>query len=241
MKFKNKKRTGLTIIELLLGLSIFVLISLTVYSTFFGGIRLSQRARVQNDVYSEIRMSFELISRELQSMLVYDFSNSYPDMFSFKGSSEAITFFRPTDEGIKVVSYYLIEPEQVSVYEINIGKSTSRNVTVENTTITSARANYLLRAEKDFAAYLNNPTFLDAEAEIICMRIKEDSLAFSYGYQASEDSENISYVGEWTHSDIPSIVRLKLEFLADDDASTGILLSKDVYIPQGYWGEKEDL
>jgi len=54
-------RRGFTLIELLLGLSLFSIIALIVYSTFSGGLMLSRRANHQNDIYRQARWSLELI------------------------------------------------------------------------------------------------------------------------------------------------------------------------------------
>ena len=43
------------------------------------GILLNKITNQQNDVYREIRLTFDLLSKELENQIPYSFNNSYPD------------------------------------------------------------------------------------------------------------------------------------------------------------------
>ena len=106
-----QKTKAFTLVELLLGLTIFSVIGLCVYSVFSGGIRLSGASERQGKIYREARLSFSLMAKEIENMLPYDFSNSYQDKNAFLGEEKQITFLIGNDDGLKAVSYYIVFPE----------------------------------------------------------------------------------------------------------------------------------
>ncbi len=78
----KKNNHAFTLIELLLGLSIFALIALSVYSVFWGGMRMTRKAKHLNPIYREMRLALDLLSVELENMVPYDFSGSTPQKFA---------------------------------------------------------------------------------------------------------------------------------------------------------------
>ncbi len=89
----KKNKNAFTLIELILGLSIFSIISLCLYGVFSGGIQVNRKSKNQNDFYREIRMSFSLMEKELENMVSYGFSAArYEDKSSFMGSDNQISF-----------------------------------------------------------------------------------------------------------------------------------------------------
>ncbi len=70
-------------IEALLGLAIFSVIAVTLYSTFWSGIQIDQR--LEDRIYRQASWALEGMARELQNATIYDFSSSYPDINGFLG------------------------------------------------------------------------------------------------------------------------------------------------------------
>ena len=124
----RKINSAFTLIELLLGLSIFSVVSLCLYASFSTGIHLSRRSEKNNKIYREIRWALEQMSLDLENAVFYDFSNSYPGKLSFIGEDEKISFLLPSDEGLKVVSYYHMKPSESKIHQTLIGKTYSKNV-----------------------------------------------------------------------------------------------------------------
>ena len=154
--FGRRSILGFTLLEVLLGLTIFGMIAACVYSTFAGGIRLSRSAERQGKVYREARWALDVISKDLENMIPYDFSNSYKDRQAFEGSEDKITFFLPGKDGLRVVSYFLASDDPGAIYKIIIGRTYSKNVTVTNQDQAGGiRVDTLIRKERSFADYLN--------------------------------------------------------------------------------------
>ena len=117
------KQKAFTLIELLLALIIFSMGALIIYGTFSGGLLISQRSEGQGEVYREARISLELMTKELESMVPYDFTASSPEGTALKGDENKISFIVPTENGLKRISYYLISPEQRQIKTTVLGKT----------------------------------------------------------------------------------------------------------------------
>ena len=150
------KKNGFTLIELILAISIFAIIGLTVYSIFASSIKISAYSEGQGDVYRQSRWILDLMSRELEAAVNYDFSNSYEDLSPFSGNKDEIRFLIRTDEGLKSVKYYLILPESSQIHEVVIGKKYKKNVDIDLENETAEQDYYLVREEKSFVDFLNN-------------------------------------------------------------------------------------
>jgi type II secretory pathway pseudopilin PulG len=232
MKLTKK---SFTLLELLLGLSIFALISLCIYSVFSGGLQLNDRSQRQGEIYREARWSLTLMAKELENMVPYDFANSYPDLAPFVGGKDSISFILSTGEGLKVVGYYLASPQRDAIFQTIIGSTYSKNVTVTNKFVESTQAQYLVRSEKDFVAYLNDQSLEDAEIEVISQNVKDGGLRFSYGFLQDEESTVVFWQDSWSFNDIPLNVRIEIDFLYPEEERV-LTTQRDVLIPPGYLG-----
>ena len=235
------KRKGFTLIELLLGMVIFSIVSLTVYSVFWGGINLSRRAEAQGKFFRDVRLSLELMSREIENMRPFDFSNSYPDRSAFIGEKDKITFISATKDGLKVVRYYLLPPEAGKIHRVTIGRRHEGNKNiVANVTSSSGAINYLVRDEMDFIDYLNSDSSKPGNIEILIPNVKGDGLSFSFGYFQGEDRATVQWKDAWSEATIPRMVNIKLDVISDEKNQESILIEKDVFIPHGALNESKN-
>ncbi|MDO8580570.1 MAG: prepilin-type N-terminal cleavage/methylation domain-containing protein [Candidatus Omnitrophota bacterium] len=237
MTFNKKEFRGFTLIELILGLSIFALVALNVYSIYTGGIRLSRRADTQNTMFREARMALDLMAFDLENMIPYDFSNSYPQQTAFRGEENKITFLMATSDGLNVVSYFLVVPEKVSIHRVIIGKRTSKNVRISNVTQQGLRLESLVRKEQSLISYLNGEDN-ESLTELIAVNVKEGSLKFSFAYLKDEESQEAIWKDAWGLNYIPSRIRLKIDFVNPSDLNT-IPFTKEILVPHGFWGADE--
>ena len=229
-------KSGFTLIELLLGLIIFSVVGLTIYTTFSAGISLSHRSEKGGEVYREIKTTFNLMTKELENMAPYNFSESYPGQKAFTAKENEITFILPTAKGLKVVRYHLADPEETSIQKTIIGQTYSRNVSGVVNLEEISRIKYLVREEADFKDYLQSGLD-DALVEILATHVEEDGLKFSYAYLEGEKEENIVWKNEWDSDYIPLGVRIEINFLPAEGGN--IPLTKDILIPTGYFGSVE--
>ena len=231
-----KRKTSFTLIELLLGLAVFSIVALSVYSVFSSGLRLSRHSENQSDIYREARLVFGLFANELERMVPYNFGNSYNDKFAFLGKKDEITFLTPSDEGLKVVTYYLVSPEYGKVYETRIGQRYSKNVAMILKEERSRRVRYLLRKERLLLDYLNGDPEGRSQTEIISTKVLEGGLTFSFGYLENQDSQEIVWKEEWKKNYVPSDIKVKIDFLMDEKSGKALSLEKDILVPPGFLG-----
>jgi prepilin-type N-terminal cleavage/methylation domain-containing protein len=228
---------GFSLIELLLGVSLFSVVALSAYGTFFAGVKLSRYAREADTSSREIRWAFDLISRELENAVFYDFSGSYPQRSAFEGRGDQITFILAEGNGLKAVSYYLAAPEDGAIHKIIVTERHARNrdVTIRNKQFD--RAHYLVRKEMDFVDYLDETSTVSPSVEIITARVKESGLRFSYGY-AGEDG--LIWKDAWQGGgSIPQAVRVEMDALPAAEQQSPLKVLRDIFIPHGVQG-KED-
>lgn len=108
MRGRWRKQPGFTLIELMVSLSIFSIISLAVYSTFASGIGAWRRARGFSSVYQTARLLLSDVAHELKNAVMISGSE-------FVGAPQKISFLvlrqspyatgRPGNHGITRVTY----------------------------------------------------------------------------------------------------------------------------------------
>ena len=104
----NVGERGFTLIEILLAISILSIVSLCVFNVLRTGLLLGERAQVKSDFYHQIRTTLDLMTEELENMVPYDFSNSYPGRTAFEGSDRKIIFIKADEDRLKVISYFIL-------------------------------------------------------------------------------------------------------------------------------------
>ncbi len=233
------RQKGFTLIELLLGLTIFSLIITCIYSTLAGGIHLSRRSQQQNDIYREMRWSLNWMSKDLENMVPYNFTNSYPEIFACMGDDKKITFLLPTDDGLKVVSYYLASTQGGSIHKVTIGQTYKKNVSTMTKYEEKYRVDSLVREEFDFADYLQDPAQAKGEIEIVASNVRENGLKYSYGYLEGEKSATVAWKNNWSSNNLPRYVRIDIDFQSAQKPFQLHSLTKDIWIPTGSLSDQQ--
>jgi type II secretion system protein J len=86
------KTRGFTLLELLIAISIFSLVALSLYAAFQSGMRAYERMEAAFDVYQALRMFMGRLAIDLGNSFGYLKENS-----RFKGTKQAIEFFNALD------------------------------------------------------------------------------------------------------------------------------------------------
>jgi len=233
-RLKNNKINDLafTLIEVLLGLSIFFIVSVTAYSVFSAGIRLNRKVERQEQLLRETRWALELLSKEIENMVFYDFSNSYEDKTSLMGSKDKISFIMPTQNGLRVVKYYLVSLESDSIHKVLKGKTHSKNVSILLKNEIGAKKEALIREDISFVDDINRKTD-SSKIEILAMNIKKGGLRFYYGYLKSVLDKEIVWEQSWNNNYISSMIRIEIDLFVPEQDEQKLTLIKDVFIPTG--------
>lgn len=237
----NNPKRAFSLIELLLALSIFAVIALCVYGTFWAGIKLSGWSEAENKAYHQMRLALDLMAADLENALPYDFTNSYPEKTAFEGSENTVTFLTAAPEGLKVIRYSLASPDDGRIHRVVVGTTRTRNAAVvADYREERNRASYLVREEWDFPDHVSGPAAADSEIETIAVDIAENSLKFAFGYRTEgKDTADDRYEWRpsWMSSGIPFLVRVHMDFLVTGRQERIISIDKDVVIPHGSWEE----
>lgn len=235
----NKNRSGFTLIEILLSLTIFSVIALTLYSTFATGMQLARRSENAAKIYREIRWSLERMKTDLQNTVDYDFRRSYPDRRVFTGKPDRVSFLIATDQGLKRVTYSLKAPEQNVIYQAIMGRHHSRNIS-QYTNYREQRNIYLLvREEQSFVDSLQEEEARNVQSDIVSTSLLEGGLEFSYPFlEGAGDNPRIVWKGAWEERYLPAAVHVKMRFINYENKEVPIIVEQDIFVPTGFGGEE---
>jgi len=220
MKEIRDFKKSFTLIELLLALSLFSLIALTVYNVFFSGMRLNARSESVNKIYREARWTLDQIAKELENFTTYDLSASYPDLDTFVGKDKEIQFILAAPTGLKVVRYTLQSPTVEKIHKTIIGKRTSKlSSFVVNKEEKEEKVNVFIREEMPLVDYLSANGVFEGPIEILSAQVKKDGLKFFFADRSVKDSNTIEWKTSWGQPYLPLGIRVELIFYNTGDKS----------------------
>ncbi|MBZ0166263.1 MAG: prepilin-type N-terminal cleavage/methylation domain-containing protein [Candidatus Omnitrophica bacterium] len=240
----KRSRQAFTLIELILGLSLLTVVMLTIYSVFWGGIRLGYKAESAQDIYRQAYWSLDIMTRELENMVRYSFKESYPEKSCFIGAKDKITFISPTPDGLKIIRYYLLAEDYGTVHKTIVNyNSYKKNVRVSERDHTAEATKILVRQEMDFARYVNEDGAEDKltdddDLEVIAVRVKADGLRFSYGSMESSEEGGAgayTWLEEWGSTELPLGVKIELDLVAPEESEQVVHFTKEALIPTEVW------
>jgi len=229
------KKLGFTLLEVLLFLCIFSITAVCIYSCFSAGLKMSQRANRENNRYKEISLFLSNLSKEIENMRNYNFSNSYPEKKAFKGEKDEMIFILSGPQGLRMVRYYLMPAASSQVFTTMVGQRYRENISSRTIYQEVFGRDVLLREEMKFVDYLNGPS-LKGEGQIISTNIKHGGLRFFYGHKKEEDRTENVWKNSWSFDEIPANVRIEIDFF-EENKNQGIkTIVRDVLNPTGHWG-----
>lgn len=229
-----------TLIEILLAMTIFSLIGLSLYGTFQSGIAINRRSEAIDQVTRESSWALDQLTRDLENMTGYDFSNSYPKLSACDGRANKITLILPVHDRLKAVTYFLTSPGNSFIYQTIMGRHTLKNVALTNRVQQEGRLNLFVREETDFVDYLQSSETKKTQRDVLSARVIEGSLKFSYGYlQGEGPSASILWKDSWKGQYIPSRVRVEVAFRGSGKDEKPVIFKKDLFIPTGFLGAED--
>ena len=222
MKVNNQK--GFTLIELLIALSIFAVIAVTMYSTFFAGISVWKRSGDNSGIYQDIRVSFDDIARDLKNMIY--FTKDEESAYAFVGMPQKVIFM--------TLDEYATESMEAGKEVVKVSYS-----------FDDAKGE-LIKERSDISAGFD----IEKAVKETLLKNVED-FKFEYCYHSGDEEEPYLWQEEWKDEEerIPRGVRVTAFFSAKGGsasggkgAKSGIDASKTrrvIFIPTGILGEKE--
>ena len=97
-------KKGFTLLELLIGMSVFAIVAASVYSSLYLGVKVWKQEENLDQTMQEAVLSLKVMERALRCA----FLNPENEKIKFEGSGERIDFFSTSPEGdIEKVAFYL--------------------------------------------------------------------------------------------------------------------------------------
>lgn len=169
-------KKGFTLLELLIGITIFAIISGAIYVSLYLGIKVYKHEAKSNSSIQAVMLTFRLLEKSLYSA----FMNPANEDIKFKGSAERVDFFAVNKNGqLESVSFYL-EPagtqglfSLLSARKTNIQKEDPAEPVVEviNNRISAFKLSYYDIEKKqwleDWSEELSVPGQVKAEIDFV--------------------------------------------------------------------------
>jgi prepilin-type N-terminal cleavage/methylation domain-containing protein len=201
-----------TLIEILIGLIIFSIIAISLYSTFFSGTSIWRRSEDKNRLYQEARWSLDTMAKELRNAIIFHYGENYPNFLAFRGTSADISFLIATDSGIKRIRYFIQREEQ------------NQDITVFS----------LKREELSLIDSLQATGTDKASIERFSDLVAENGLKFSYAYGSPDD---IEWQDTWKEKEyLPALIQIKLLLRNPRNPNLETEFNKRIFIPTGIIG-----
>ena len=214
------KRRGFTFIELIIAVTIFAIIAVSIYSTFSAGIRIWLKTSPMIEENQRFRVFFNTISTDLKNAIPYydnsvalakpGFGEEYEGQINFSGASDRITFMAvisiaDPEKGLRE------EPALVTYLYDKADKTVKRLVATKT-------------------EGLNGDNVKGAD---MLSGVEEKDFGFQYCYKSMTSNSDYEY--EWRDAwedknvqNIPRAVRIRVGELR-----------KTVFIPTGMLGEEK--
>lgn len=116
IKFKNGT-SGFTLIEVLLGMAIFSVVAVAIYSVFSAGIMISRRARDEGEKERAVYWMSRQIRQDIEHAIMISGENlpSGIQMLRFAGAKDSLVFLRETSAGLIQVRWFCQEMTEDNV------------------------------------------------------------------------------------------------------------------------------
>lgn len=207
--------TGFTIIELLIALSIFAVIAVTLSSAFFAGLSVWKRSSgAKSDVYQDIGIVFDEMASELRNM-VY-FTKDEESLYAFSGTPDSITFMT-----LEEYSSEKMEP--------------GREIVKVQYSFDDTKGGIIRRS----AGFLTGFNIDSSEKEVLLKDV--DDFKVEYCYDSGDEDEPYLWKGEWRDSDLRTPRGIRMTAFIKGRSSAGKIsgITRIVFISTGILGKKE--
>lgn len=230
-RFKQGRRTisGLSLLELVLGLGIFTAMAGSVYLIYTNAVRIESESRRLSDWSSESFWVLKAIEEDLGNMVPYRYleNNAGEERSLFAGTEGTITFVAETSEGLQWVSYRMEAEEAGTIRQTLIGRRQQKN---EDQVLSEERIErsrqILTRKTASFKGV--DVTDQDWTSSEIMTKNAQD-LQFSYA--GNVEGSELAWMDQWREPGAPAAVRVVLGL--GHEHSPGLRLTKDILVPIG--------
>jgi prepilin-type N-terminal cleavage/methylation domain-containing protein len=239
-------RRGFTFIELLIALTIFALVSLGIYATFSTGLNAWRRGEDATRLQQEARWALDKIAQELRGAALYNYGADYPELGSFLGGENKISFlsliYSPASKisEIKKITYSLEVPDYGEIHKTVVGTHQEKlSKIIVNYEENQAPLESLQRKEETLLQALETKEVTPVKSEPVTNLVKSGGLSFSYAFkQGAGDEEVTVWKAAWEDkTKLPRGVKITLILQNPKNPKEEAIFTKTVFLEQGTIGQ----
>ncbi|MFC1510605.1 type II secretion system protein J [Candidatus Omnitrophota bacterium] len=264
-EWKNEKNArGFTVIEMIVALSIFSVIALTLYAAYSNAVQLDRRSKSVGQIYRQANWATETLARDLENVVPFHYSlegdrrvhkviikdstsgnvrvltgditeEETAELQLFKGDQEALSLIVAGPQGLEYVRYFISEPQEVVVHKTLVNTEVAERYAVLKTSSVEEKEKVLVRE----AILIKDVATGESKGrqEILARRLTRDGLRFAYARRSSlGGTDALDWENSWKEDLLPVGVRIDLAFLGDEEAEA-VTMQKNILIPVGVWGQ----
>ena len=210
-----------TLVEMLLGMAIFAVTAAGLYSVLGGSLRLEKKVRDLHARCQDIRLTFDLLDKDLENMIPYPFEKGRSDRWTFKGRRDQMSFFIPADEGVEQIEYSAGDVDaggrrEDRLYRVKNG----REIFEEDKADRGDKGrSYFMRRSLPLAVILSGVNGKGVPVALVGGLVPE-GVRFCYGVLSKDKfgERKVAFQDEWKDDHIPDVIRIEI-FLDDRKAS----------------------
>lgn len=214
---------GFTLVELLLGVLLFGIVSSSIYLVFSQGLRIERRLRNRSSAGQDFFWAMHRMVRDLENMVPYTLPGT-KNVF-LDGQQYKIAFLVSGESGLQEVRYELAEQENTKVHRVEV----NRDPVGINETLTvshrkeEARQYFLVRKTRPFL--IMGEEYDEFHEEILSRHIPGEGLMFSY---LSYDDGSPVWKNQWQEDSWPAAIRIDLTVL--EERQVPVRMVRDVFV-----------
>ncbi len=213
------KTRGFTLVEVLMGIMIFGILSTTVYGVFANAVRLNRQAQNLESLFRDAHGIIDTLSLDLENMVSYktqlgssfrqevivreatqkNVTVTQRDIFglteddqldrSFIGQEQSLSLVVAGDNGLREIAYYLEPPEQNRIYQVMVNRAQRASAAGTSWSDQQAEDWVFIVREERPFPYQDLDTAQDVQKQILGTHILKNSLLFSYAGRESIDAK----------------------------------------------------
>ena len=230
--FKDQKRAGFSVIELILGLSIFAVMASSVYMIYANAVRIDAQSRRLGDLSSESYWVLKAFEEDVENMVAYRYRKEGTDEqhVAFIGEEDSMSFVTEGDDALQWVSYRLESQPSGTVQQTLLGKRLRKNEDqILEEERTEKRRETLTRRTAPFKGLPPQDTD-PLSSEILTKNVATQGIKFFYAGSALKNG--LSWKSQWQELGVPAAVRVVIR-MVDENSFQVLELTKDILVPVG--------
>ncbi|NLE65587.1 MAG: type II secretion system protein [Elusimicrobia bacterium] len=222
------RRAGFSLVETLLGVLIFSIVASGLGGVLLGALDLNRQVRSLHERYQSVRLALDLMTRDLENALPYEFSFSPESKTPFWGLGDQMVFFIPSEEGIQEVRYSQ-GPWDLGQVKKTLIRHVKDVRDIFDETKDAEEIRYLLRTRVPLVDKLRDPEET-GRTQVLVSGLKEEGLRLRYGrIDRSGASPRVTFQEEWREKGFPSVVRVEFSS-SDQKAGAPVVMAQDIYL-----------